>query len=283
MPFTSIDGFQRHLVPLDQIVDAKMRRIAAVLLRAVSNDAAERPATVAQMRQELQTALLAVEETVQTDTLQEHTNSWVNDIRSLYRNSDIGNKNNRGLDSEFVLETYVLTALDERLLPAIFDMRPKAVFLCGNPGDGKTAFLEKVKLALLERRARAIRQDPSGWEWEWNEHIYRSCYDASESHEDLNADQQLTEKLQGLEGSNKPAANLTVLIAINDGRLADYFIRHQDRFHWLAKQLEMGRDESEVEGLDVWVVDLKNRAFVNLPDAEEDFVFRQVLQRLVAV
>jgi hypothetical protein len=31
----------------------------------------------------------------------------------------------------------------------------------------------------------------------------------------------------------------------------------------------------------VWVVDLKKRAFVNLPDAEEDSVFRQVLQSLV--
>ncbi len=282
MPFTSIDGFQRHLVHLEQIVDAKMHRIAAVLLRAVSNDGTERPVTVAQMRQELQTALLAVEEPVQTDTLREHTNSWVNDIRSLYRNSDIGNKNNRGLDSEFVQETYVLTALDERLLPAIFDMRPKVVFLCGNPGDGKTAFLEKVRQELLKRQASTIRQDPSGWEWEWNGHIYRSCYDASESYGDLNADQQLTEKLQGLEGSYKPAANLTALVAINDGRLADYFIRYQERFSWLAKQLEKVRDESVVEGLDVWVVDLKKRAFVNLPDAEEDSIFRQVLQRLIA-
>src|SRR5207245_1884435 len=81
MPFSITDGTQRHLVPLEQIVDAKIRRIAAVLLRAVSNDPIERPVTVAQMRQELQTALLAVEEPVQTDALREHTNSWVNDIR----------------------------------------------------------------------------------------------------------------------------------------------------------------------------------------------------------
>ncbi len=282
MPFNITEGVQRHLVPLEQIIDVKVSRIAAILLRAVSNDPAERPATIAQMRQELQTALLAVEEPVQIGVLQEHINSWANDIRSLYRNSSIGNKNNRGLDTEFVRETYVPTALDEWLLPAIFDITPKVVFLCGNPGDGKTAFLEKVQQELLKRHARVIRQDPSGWEWEWNEHIYRSCYDASESYEHLNADQQLTEKLQGLEGSNKPATDLTVVVAINDGRLADYFIRHQDRFRWLAKQLENAREEDEMEGLDVWVIDLKKRAFVNLPDVEEDSVFRQVLQRLVA-
>ncbi len=282
IPFHITDGGGRRLMPPEQIVDAKIRRIAAVLLKAVSNDPSERPATTAQMRQELQTALLAVEELPQVVELQERVNPWVNDIRSLYRNSDIGNKNNRGLDSEFVQGTYVLTALDERLLPAIFSMKPKVVFLCGNPGDGKTAFLEKVQEALLKQQARRIRNDPSGWEWEWDGHCYRSCYDASESHEGLSADEQLTNKLQGLEGANKPTANLTVLIAINDGRLADYFIRHQGRFAWLSRQLETARDASEVEGLDVWVIDLKKRAFVNLPDADKDSVFRQVLQRLVA-
>ena len=282
MPFTITEGIQRHLFSLEQFVDAKMRRIAAVLLRAVSNDPAERPATVAQMRQELQTALLAVEEPVEAEALQEHINPWVNDVRSLYRNSDIGNKNNRGLDSAFVRETYVPTALDEQLLPAIIELRPKVVFLCGNPGDGKTAFLEKVQQHLLEQHARVVQQDASGWEWEWDGHLYRSCYDASESHQGLSADLQLTERLQGLDGSNKPATNLTVLIAINDGRLADFFIRHQDRFRWLSRQIVQARDASDVEELDVWVIDLKKRAFVNMPDSEEHSVFRQVLQRLVA-
>jgi serine/threonine protein kinase len=282
MPFTITEGIQRHLFPLEQLVDAKMRRIAEVLLRTVSNDPAERPATVAQIRQELQTALLAVEEPLQTEALREHTNAWVNDVRSLYRNSDIGNKNNRGLDSAFVRETYVPTALDEQLLPAIIELRPKVVFLCGNPGDGKTAFLEKVQQYLLEHQTKGIQQDSSGWEWEWDGHRYRCCYDASESHQGLSADQQLSERLQGLEGSNKPAANLTVLIAINDGRLADYFIRHQDRFHWLSRQIEQARDVSDVEKLDVWIIDMKKRAFVNLPDSEGDSVFWQVLQRLVA-
>ncbi|HEU5375360.1 MAG TPA: hypothetical protein VFV38_07980, partial [Ktedonobacteraceae bacterium] len=258
------------------------RRIADALLRTVSNDPVERPATIEQMRQELQTAFLAIEEPVRQETLQEVSNPWVNHIRSLYRNSEIGNKNNRGLDSDFVRETYVPTALDKQLLPAIFSMQPKAVFLCGNPGDGKTAFLEQVQQELRRQQASVVRQDPSGWEWEWNEHIYRSCYDASESHGDLNADQQLTEKLKGLEGHLQPATHLTVLIAINDGRLADYFLRHQEQFPWLAKQMELAREKGETEGLDVWVVDLKKRAFVNLPDAEDESVFRRVLQRLVA-
>lgn len=282
MPFTIIDGGQRRLVSPEQIMDAKIRRIAVVLLKAVSNDAAERPGTAAQLRQELQTALLAVEEPPVPEELQERVNAWVNDLRSLYRNSEIGNKNNRGLDSAFVQATYVPTALDEQLLPAIFAMKPRVVFLCGNPGDGKTAFLEKVQEALQERQAKRVREDSSGWEWEWENHLYRSCYDASESHEGLSADEQLTEKLRGLEGSSEPATDLTVLVAINDGRLADYFIRQQDRFRWLSKQLERAREADGVEGLAVWVIDLKKRSFVNLPDTENDSVFRRVLQRLIA-
>jgi serine/threonine protein kinase len=282
MPFSIMEGVQRNLIPLEQFVDTKTRRIAEVLLRAVSNDPTARPATVVQMRQELQTALLAVEEPLQAEELREYTNAWVNDVRSLYRNSEIGNKNNRGLDSEFVRETYVPTALDEQLLPAIIELRPKVVFLCGNPGDGKTAFLEKVQQHLLEQHATVIQQDASGWEWEWDGHLYRSCYDASESHQGLSADQQLTERLQGLEGNNKSTANLTVLIAINDGRLADYFIRQQERFRWLSRQIVQARDASDVDELDVWVIDLKKRSFVNLPDSGEHSIFRQVLQRLVA-
>ena len=282
MPFHITEGIKRNLILLEQIVDAKMRRIAAVLLRVISNDPAERPVTVAQMRQELQTALLAVEEPLQLVALQELTNPWVNDVRSLYRNSDIGNKNNRGLDTTFVRETYVPTALDEHLLPAIFELKPKVVFLCGNPGDGKTAFLEKVQQYLMKQHASIIQQDASGWEWEWHGYLYRSCYDASESHQGMSADQQLTEKLLELEGNNKPSANLTVLVAINDGRLADYFIRQQERFRWLSKQIDRVRNANDLEELDVWVIDLKKRAFVNLPDSEKHSVFRQVLERLVA-
>lgn len=281
LPFTQ-SGTERYLISLEQITEPRMRRIAAVLLKAVSVDPTERPLSIEQMRQELQTAFLAVEEPAQKHTLQELQNAWVNEIRSLYRNSEIGNKNNRGLDSDFVKETYVPTALDGRLLPALFERKPKAIFLSGNPGDGKTAFLEKVQQELEQRQANLVKQDPSGWEWELHGHRYRSCYDASEAHGTLNADQQLTEKLSGLEGSTQPLTSLTVLVAINDGRLVDYFQRQAEPFAWLAKQLEKAQETSTVEELNVWVVDLKKRAFVGLPEAKQKSIFRKVLQRLVA-
>ena len=240
LPFTIDKHGKRIPASLEQITDEKIRRIAHVLLHAVANDPNERPRSLDQLRQALQTAFLAVEEPEVAPELQNKVNVWVNNVRSLYRNSDVGNQNNRGLDTPFVKETYVPTALDKKLLPAIFEQRPKIIFLSGNPGDGKTAFLEQVQQELQQRNAtkRQERSDHSGWEWEYNGHIFRSCYDASESNAGLSADEQLGEKLRGLEGATEPSAPLTLLVAINDGRLEDYFSRKKTVFPWVAKQLE---------------------------------------------
>ncbi len=280
LPFTIDKHGKRIPASLEQITDEKIRRIAHVLSFTVANDPSKRPRSLDQLRQELQTAFLAIEEPEAALELQNKINVWVNNVRSLYRNSDVGNQNNRGLDTPFVEDTYVPTALDKKLLPAIFEQRPKIIFLSGNPGDGKTAFLEKVQQALQQRKAiqRQERSDLSGWEWEYKGHTFRSCYDASESNAGLSADEQLGEKLQGLEGTAEPSAPLTLLVAINDGRLEDYFSRKRTVFPWVAKQLER---RNEYEGTSVWVIDLKKRAFVTMPQRKELSVFRQVLKRLV--
>jgi serine/threonine protein kinase len=280
LPFELTGTRRKPRIP-DQVTSEKVRKIAAVLLRVVSNDPQERPTSIAQVRNDLQTAVLALEEPVEIRALAEQINPWVDDIRSLYRNSESGNANNRGLDTPFVRETYVPTALDLWLLPAIFDDRPKAVFLSGNPGDGKTAFLEQVREKLEDEQATFLRNDADGWECKYKGHTFRSCYDASEAFKGLSADEQLAQKLQGLEGTLMPDTPLTVLIAINDGRLMDYFDRQKERFHWLAEQIERFGDESEVEHVPVWVVDLKRRAFVNLPEVAEPSIFTRVLQSLV--
>ena len=125
LPFDLENGQQRNLrIPVG-LTDEKVRRIASVLLRVVSNDPVERPESVAQMRQELQNALLAVVEPVEAQPLLPQINPWVEHVRGLYRNSNTGNADNRGLDTPFVRETYVPTALDKHLLPAIFRLSSK--------------------------------------------------------------------------------------------------------------------------------------------------------------
>ena len=280
LPF-SLNGTQRYLRLPQHVTDWRVRRIAEALLSIVANDPTERPSTIEQMRQKLLAAVLAIEEPSKEIDLAEHINPWVDNIRSLYRNSESGNADNRGLDTPFVRETYVPTALDLEVLPAIFDHLPKVVFLSGNPGDGKTAFLEQVRQRLEEKQAHFSRQDASGWECYLEGHTFRSCYDASEAHEGQSADEQLAQKLQGLEGTQIPVAALTVLIAINDGRLMDYFDRNKARYDWLKAQIEHFVDRDEKEQVSVWVIDLKRRAFVNLPDVRESSIFTKVLQRLV--
>jgi serine/threonine protein kinase len=278
LPFTIGEGGKRTMLDLAQFEHTRVRRIATVLQRAVANNPAERQTTVAQLRNELQVAFLAVEEPVVLQELSNEINTWVDNIRSLYRNSDTGNKNNRGLDSDFVLDTYIATALDRKLLPSLFERRPHVLFLSGNPGDGKTAFLEQVYLELKRRQATVIKHDPSGWEMVYQGHTFRSCYDASESHEHLSADEQLCDKLQGLEGRHPSRNNLTVLVAINDGRLFDFFQRKHEQFPWLAEQIEELADVDEIEEQDVWLVDMKKRAFVSIADRKGS-IFRHILER----
>jgi serine/threonine protein kinase len=132
-----------------------------VLLRAVEADPTKRFPNAEDFRRALEAARRAPEivSPIGADNLVRQINPWVDAVRGLYRDSASGNADNRGLDSQFARVTYVPTALDERLLPAILRDRPPAVFLSGNPGDGKTAFLERVRDALEVSGAVKHQQD----------------------------------------------------------------------------------------------------------------------------
>lgn len=283
LPF-DLQNEQVRLVRIPpEVTDENVVKAAKVLLEALATDPTERPTSTSDWRMHLQNAMLAMNELqgAGSENLEEKVNSWVDKLRGLYRNSEIGNADNRGLDSNFVRATYVETALDNVLLPGIFQHRPKAVFLSGNPGDGKTAFLERVQEELRQRGATCSGQDASGWEWSYDEHLFRSCYDASEAHKGQSADRQLTTKLTGLEGTTRPEVPLTVLVAINDGRLADYFGRFSGQFPWLVQQVQNRASQKAQEKQDVWLIDLKRRTFVNLPGSEDLSIFQEVLGKLV--
>ena len=280
LPFVGAD--KQNLLP-SVLSDQRAQRVAEVLLAGLDPDPARRPQTAEQFREQLHTALMVVDVVPRLHTpLQPQINPWVALVRGLMRTSVSGNSDNRGLDTPFVRDTYVATALDTHLLPAILRHQPKVVFLSGNPGDGKTAFLEQVRLSLLNQGAREVDADPSGWEYSLDGHTYRSCYDASESHEGLSADEQLTARLRGLEGARLPDDAPTVLVAINDGRLADFLERHAATFGELKQQVEQIRAKGTRAERPVWLIDLKQRAFVTLTSAETPTIVRQVLAKLIA-
>ena len=191
-------------------------------------------------------------------------NPWVTQLQQLYRNSRKGNQDNRGLDSDFARATYVPTALDEQLLPLILDKRYWIVFLTGNPGDGKTVYLEKIEEKLVALGAHQNRKDPNGWEYVFDNHTFIANYDASESFEGRSSDDLLCELFQDFEGESIPSVDphKTILVAVNDGRLRGYFL-FEPKYSWLGKeilsQLYKGRAEEQSR---ILVADLKWRTLI---------------------
>jgi serine/threonine protein kinase len=165
--------------------------------------------------------------------------AWVRQIRGLYRNSASGNPDNRGLDSDFARATYVPTRLDTALLPDIAALKKNLVLLTGNPGDGKTAFLEKVRDELKARGAQVDREDRYGWELHYAGKHFEAIFDASESRGPRTDAEVLKLALTPFAGNSAPdpASLPTLLIAINDGRLHKFLNSERASFTWLADSI----------------------------------------------
>ncbi|MBI1924023.1 hypothetical protein HYR99_07210 [Candidatus Poribacteria bacterium] len=214
-------------------------------------------------------------------------NPFVRDLQAIYRNSRVGNAENRGLDSQFAEETYVPTDMDGTLLPDILAGNYWLVLLTGNPGDGKTAFLEKVGECLGEAGATSEVWDAAnGWHYVLNGHHFIANFDASESSSGRRANEILDDILEHLPGPHSPQADLrrTVLIAINDGRLRDYFLFNK-RYEWLGRQIYwlLEEPDKDVDNR-IALVDLKARC-LTVPTTEDNWdtsLFEQILNRLLA-
>jgi serine/threonine protein kinase len=192
---------------------------------------------------------------------------WVRDLRGLYRNSASGNADNRGLDSDFARQTYVPTMLDRRLLPDIVAGNKRLVFLTGNPGDGKTAFLEMVRDRFKELGSRLLREDRYGWALEYSGAHFEAIFDASESRGDRSSEEILCEAFSPFAGDAAPRLEdlPVLLVAINDGRLHEFFREHRPDYSWLGAQIDTMAFGGGVADGRLALVDLKRRALVQLP------------------
>lgn len=198
---------------------------------------------------------------------QQH-NEWVNNLLSLYQHSLIGNKENRGLDSDFARRTYIETRLDTELLQAVIAGKYKIVFLTGNPGDGKTAFLEKVYDKLQEWDPVEHNKDAAGWQLTYNNTMYTACYDASESYQGKSADERLRILFAPFQENSEPDVQHVILVAINDGKLHSFFHLPEIKqdFHWLSQTVIAKAFSSSQSSQDdgVVVVNLKERTLIDL-------------------
>jgi len=255
-------------------------RLLGTLLKAVAPRPEQRFQSADEFLNALERAVSA--ERVKTAKGSQVKNPFVDQLRRTYRNSRIGNTNNRGLDSKFCQETYVETRLDTDLMPQIIDGRYRLVILSGNPGDGKTAFLQRLHERLRETGGVAQREDETGWIVRRQGHAYAALYDASESHGEMSADELFHRLLEPLSGRDEPAAGYTACAAVNDGRLRDFFERNgQLRYRWLWDRLRLQMEGCQSEQDGVLLIDMKRRCLAATNPAVQS-LFTGILDRFLA-
>ncbi|WP_277455372.1 protein kinase [Janibacter sp. DB-40] len=236
-------------------------RLLEMFLSSATEDPSERP-SAKEFLSLLRSTQLASRPEELTANDKYVVNENVGAIRRLYRASSEGNAGNRGLDDKFALATYVPTRLDERLLPRVLAGELDVVLLSGNPGDGKTSLLVQLGHELKgSPEARILHEDDAGWAIQHGDRAFHAVFDASESHGELTSDELVKRALDPVLSQKQGPA--TALIAINDGRLHQFFEDNSDVYEdwWFEVQDQLaGKDVGESR---VVLVDLKRRAFAS--------------------
>ena len=201
-----------------------------------------------------------------TTTIMETTKVWTDNevpwlslLLQTYPGSPKGNVETRGLDSQFARQTYVETRLDLLLAQDIRDRKISLVILCGNAGDGKTAFLQNLASKLgLNVGASAQRI----WDCTLTDGlIIRANLDGSAAYQGRSANELLNEFFTPFQTESFPE-NLVHLVAINDGPLLQWLNDSEDTY--LTEQLRAALDEEGFEALNsrIRFIDLNARSLV---------------------
>lgn len=203
--------------------------------------------------------------------LQPMVNENVSHLRSLYtasKNAAPGAYVELALLNEstkkFYEDTYIETSLELELLPSILKHERKVVLFTGNPGGGKTSFLNSIQEALLNDGGEYLSETSSDetlpvWSIKHNGKIFNAILDASQSHQDRSANDLVKQALDDVRDLNSIA-----LIAINDGRLKQFFIDFFDEYPSLETEVDRYFKHQIGDNPDYLIIDLKSRAMVSL-------------------
>jgi serine/threonine protein kinase len=186
---------------------------------------------------------------------------WLKDLLSTYQGSKVGNEETRGLDSRFAELTYVETDLDRSISKYIKERRVSLVILCGNAGDGKTAFIQNLAKTLGYHGSNSSVRI---WEHRLeNGVVVRANLDGSAAYMGKSANEILTEFLAPFSESTFPEDQVHIL-AINNGKLFEW-LDEQPKGSYLAEQLTQVLGE-DVSGSDldprIRFIDLNERSLV---------------------
>lgn len=201
------------------------------------------------------------------------------DILFSYPGSLRGNRETRGLDTDFAVETYVETALDRTLYEEIMARKVSLVILFGNAGDGKTSFLQHLAIKLgLPRQYSAERL----WDHTLQNGIrIRANLDGSASYQGRSATELLNEFFLPFHDSNQPK-DIVHLIAINSGPLLKW-IEDFESETYLTEQLSavLKGDDSQLDGR-FRLLDLNNRSLVGGISLDTKVISTDFIDRLLA-
>jgi serine/threonine protein kinase len=146
------------------------------------------------------------------------------EILSTYPGSRYGNAETRGLDTAFAIDTYVDTKLDAWLPAAIRNRELSLVILCGNAGDGKTAFLQHLARGL---GIPSLSSEQRVWDGRTPDGLLAKInLDGAASWNGRSADELLNQLFLPFH-DGPPATPLIHIIAVNDGRLMEWIEAHE--------------------------------------------------------
>ncbi|HEX8565190.1 MAG TPA: protein kinase [Pyrinomonadaceae bacterium] len=199
--------------------------------------------------------------------------AWLSQLLQSYPGSPKGNAETRGLDSDFAKFTYVETALDEILADDIKNRRVSLVILCGNAGDGKTAFLQNLAKNLgLEVGTSAQRI----WDMTLPDGLkFYANLDGSAAFQGRTANELLDECFAPFQNGEFPE-DIVHLIAVNDGKLLEWLEERDDSELTEELYAALEDDYSELNPR-IRFIDLNKRSLVggfqqNSTEVSADFV-----------
>ena len=208
-----------------------------------------------------------------------NTNPFVTHLLTLYSQSQVSNAGTRGLD-EIGKATYVPTYLDEKLKPALLKGEFRLVIISGNAGDGKTAFIQQFE-AFAETKGAQMQRGANGAVFQLKGHTYQSNYDGSQDEGEQRNDAVLQKFFAPFSGKDASAwpEHQTRLIAVNEGRLVDFFLEHKEEFPLLATQMQQGLTGA-APGHGISVINLNLRSVVTEPEEGQPSILERLIARM---
>ena len=257
------------------------RALYEIFKKCTNSDKSARFPNATTLREALE-APIQIAPVVSDQELDFKVNKNVDRLRRDITNSVLGGMagveaHQEGVRNEFSEATYVETFLDTRLLPQVLKKQKLLLLFSGNPGDGKTTFLNQLKSHLKRENANFKYDDQFGWACIWEAHEFIAINDASQATAKLSASQYCSSKFEPLRQYREGKPSHTILIAANDGRLLDLFSEDISlhKFHDEVEAHFSGQSKNVFGDL-VEIVDFKRRALTMVTDSESSIATRLI-------